>query len=323
MMDLRRMQAQTNHLSSLRVLLFLFLITFANMSAAIKPLLANQPLSVGNFSLATSQQPGPFFSFGQNIIDKHQFILSFNPSYTYSLNQNILEGTPSFLYGITDSASILLTLPYAFSYENGNQNLSGMGDLAIDLEYAFYNYENSKYSDQATFVFSPTFPISNLAGTSKKLNPSKRVSGFSRKNAPSSFNATTYFMGATYSRTLIDWYGFFAPGILLIDKQNSIQQGTQYYYNLGVGRHIKSAEKKYLFLGLLELNGQYSNKTKLGSHSAPNTGGNIIYATPSLWFSTPKIIVQVGISLPVLQYWYGNQSNISYYTSGIITWTIH
>ncbi|HHT0593336.1 TPA: hypothetical protein ACTXXA_002249 [Legionella anisa] len=317
------MQEQTNRLSSLRRLLFLLFISYAKWSAAMTPLSLNQPPAIGNFTLATSQQPGPFFSFGQNIIDKKQFIVSFNPNYLYSQTQIILDGTPSILYGITDSASVLLTLPYAFRYKNGNQTLSGIGDLELDLEYAFYNYENSRYSDQATIIFSSSFPVSNLDEISKKLNPSSRVSGFSRKSAPSSFDAMTYFIGATYSRMLVDWYGFIAPGALFASKKNSIQQGTQYYYNLGIGRNIKSTEKKYILFGLLELSGQYSAKTKFNSHTVPNTGGNIIYATPSLSFSTPKIMIQVGISLPVAQYWYGNQSNISYYASGIITWTIH
>ncbi|WP_233590574.1 hypothetical protein [Legionella qingyii] len=303
-------------------MIFLLFISYATKSAAIFPTLANQPPTVGNFSLATSQQPGPFFSFGQNIIDKNQLIVSFNSNYLYSQTQQILDATPSLLYGITDSVSLLLTLPVALRYKNDNQNLSGISDLSLDLEYAFYNHDNSKYSDQATIILAPTFPISNLYTISKSLNPDKRVSGFSKKNSPTSFNAMTYFIGTTYSRTLIDWYIFIAPGALFISKQDSIQEGTQYYYNLGIGHNIKSEEKKYIFSGLLEFNGEYSDKTKLASNVVPNTGGNIIYATPSLWFSTPKLIVQVGISLPVSQYWYGNQSSISYYASGIITWTI-
>lgn len=317
------MQEQINLLSSCRSLLFFLLfLTYTTPFAAIDTTLASEPPTVGNFSLPTSQQPGPFFSFGQNIVDKNQLIVSCNPDYLYSQSQRILDVTPSLLYGITNTASLLLTLPVALSYINDNQNLSGISDLELDLEYAFYNQDNSKYSDQATIIFSPTFPISTLDSISKKQDPNKRVSGFSKKNSPSSFNAMTYFIGATYSRTLIDWYGFIAPGVLFIEKQDSIQQGTQYYYNLGIGHIIKSLEKKYICSGLLEFNGEYSEKTQLASHVVPNTGGNIIYATPSLWFSTPKLIVQVGISLPVSQHWYGTQANISYYASSIITWTI-
>lgn len=310
-------------ITPLRIIGLLLILINTGTCQSAPLLVTNEPPNIGNYSLKTSQQPGPFFSFGQNIIDKNQLLATYNPSYLYSKNQSILEGTPSLLYGISDSMSLLVTVPYAFRYNNGGQTQSGIGDLAIDLEYAFYNFENSKYSDQATIIFSPTFPISNLDGISKKNNPTQRVSGFSRKNSPSNFSAFSYFFGATYSRMLIDWYCFLSPGVLLIEQQHSVQQGTQYYYNLGIGHTIKTEEKKYIFSGLLEINGQYSSKTKWGTDTVPNTGGNIIYATPSLWYSTPKIIVQVGISLPINQYWYGNQSKVSYYTSSIITWTFH
>ena len=309
------MQTKSNLFLVLKGLLFLLFITYKNHVLA-------KPPNMGNFSLPTSQEPAPFFSFGQNIVDKKQIIVSYEPSYLYSQNQRILEGDPSILYGITDSASILFTLPIALRYEYDKKVLSGIGDLAVDLEYAYYNHDTSKYSDQATIIYSSSFPVSTLDKISKKFDISNRVSGFSRKNAATSFNAMTYFLGASYSRTTVNWYGFIAPGVLLIGEQHSIQQGAQYYYNGGIGHNIRSKEKKYIFLGLIELNGQYSEKTRIGSQSAPNTGGNIIYVTPSLWFSTPKLIVQVGISLPISQHWNGNQSNISYYTGTMITWTI-
>ena len=95
---------------------------------------------------------------------------------------------------------------------------------------------------------------------------------------------------------------------------------------MGIGRQIKSLENKYIFLGMVELNGQYTaktiDKTSLNSHIVPNTGGNIIYATPSLWYSTAHLIIQLGLSLPINQYGYGNQSNVHYIASGNITWTI-
>lgn len=282
---------------------------------------AESPSNIGNFSLNSSQQPGPFFSFGQNIIDKNQLIVFLNSSYNQS--PKIIEGSPSAVYGITDSASILLTQPYAFLYKNGSDNLSGFGDLVLDFEYAYYTSETSKYSDTATVVFSPTFPISNLKEISKEIDASSQTSGFARKNTPSNFATFTYFLGTTYSRTFVDWYAFVAPGILIMQKDNLIQQGKQYYYNFGIGRNLKYLEKKYTLFGLLEFNGQYSSKTKLASISLPDTGGNIIYATPSLSFATQKLVWQVGISLPIFQFWNGNQSNISYNVATVLSWTIN
>lgn len=306
----------------MRITSLLFLFFLGLLISVSKTAIAGPP-SIGNFSLSTSQQPGPFFSFGQNIIDKNQFIASNNPSYTYSKSQSISEETPSFLYGINDNASVLFTIPIALSYQTGKKTISGIGDLVVDLEYAFYNYDNKKYSDQATIIFSPTLPTGNLSEVSKRFYPDIRVSGFSRKNAPSSFNAVSYFIGSTYARTFTDWYGFLAPGVLFIEKYKSLQQGTQYYYNIGLGRTIKAVENRYIFSGLVELNGEFSGRTKLATAAVPNTGGNIIYATPSLWFSTPRMVLQIGLALPINQSWNGDQSNISYYTGALLSWTIH
>lgn len=285
---------------------------------------ADQPPSIGNFSLDSSQEPGLFFSFGQNIIDKNQLILSINPNYLYSPGQPVVDETPSLLYGISDTSSVLLTLPYSSNYNNGSQKLSGTGDFILDLEYAYYSNNTTQYSDQATIVFSPTFPTSNLdeisTSTTKVRKHNTRVS---RKNAPTNNDTASYFFGTTYSRTLVDWYGFIAPGFLVFNKKEGLQQGSQYFYNVGLGRNIKSVEKEYIFFGLVELNGQYTDKTRLNSRAQPNSGGNIIYATPSLWYSTPKFIIQLGISLPINQYWYGDQPNTSYYASTIISYTIN
>jgi len=70
--------------------LFLLFITYAHMAVAINPSLAEKPPTTGNFSLATSQQPGPFFSFGQNIIDKNQLVASFNRNFSITPGKVII-----------------------------------------------------------------------------------------------------------------------------------------------------------------------------------------------------------------------------------------
>lgn len=50
----------------------------------------NEPPNLGNFALPTSQQPGPFFSFGQSLIDKNQIQFYVSPNYLYYKNENYL-----------------------------------------------------------------------------------------------------------------------------------------------------------------------------------------------------------------------------------------
>lgn len=102
-----------------------------------------------------------------------------------------------------------------------------------------------------------------------------------------------------------------------------MQLGSNYVYQAGIGRNIKSLKDKYIFSGLIEIDGQYFEKNKIGGSYDPNSGGNLIYLTPSLWLSTNKLTVQLGVSLPIQQSWNGNQNNISYLAVGSLGWTFY
>ena len=115
----------------------LLLITTVHAITPAAPAVPVQPPNAGLFSLPTSQTPGAFFSFGQNIVDKHQLQISLNPNYTKTDNQRFLLMTPAVLYGLSDSASLYITVPYALEYRSGDQHASGIADSNIQFEYAF------------------------------------------------------------------------------------------------------------------------------------------------------------------------------------------
>ena len=75
-------------------------------------------------------------------------------------------------------------------------------------------------------------------------------------------------------------------------------------------------------MGLLELDGQYTTKDRVLGQNLPDTGGNIIGLTPSLWFSTPHLILQLGVGFPILQNLNGKQTKTDYYVAGSLSWTI-
>lgn len=73
------MQEQTNRLSSLGRLLFLLFISYAKWSAAITPSSLNEPPAIGNFTLATSQQPGPFFLLAKILLIRNNLLFRSTP----------------------------------------------------------------------------------------------------------------------------------------------------------------------------------------------------------------------------------------------------
>lgn len=265
-----------------------------------------QPPSLGNFALPSAQQPGPLLSFGQNIIDKNQLQIFVDPNYLKEPNQHYLTVPFSALYGLSDQASILVTLPWAVDYVNKPYHSSGIGDINFQIEYAFYEKSTATYVDQFTLVNNLSLPTGSF-----------------NKKPSTGFGTASVFAGATFSRMSVDWLLFASPGVTWITKNQNIQLGTEYFYQCGLGRNIHSVPGQYIFFLLGELDGTYLEKNKIDGHSYPNSGGNIIYATPSLWFSTKRWFFQLGLSLPVSQHWNGNQSETSYFASATTGWTFN
>ncbi|WP_454784638.1 transporter [Legionella sp. WA2024007413] len=266
----------------------------------ISPQAENEPPNIGNFALPPSQQPGPFLSFGQSLIEKGQMQFYVAPNYLKSRSEHFLSTPISFVYGLSDKASLLLSLPIAASYVSDNHS-SGIGDIYIQGEYAPYDNSTSKYAEQLTVVGGLSAP-----------------SGSFRKDPPTGFGAPSYFLGSTYNRMSVDWLWFAASGLTWIEKNGEVKLGTQYLYQSGLGRNIKSVTGKYIFFSLVEVHGVHMDKDKVSGEADPDTGGDLLLITPSLWFSTKKFFFQLGWSTPIYQALNGEQSKINYHINGVL-----
>lgn len=259
----------------------------------------------GNFALPSSQQPGPLIGFGQDIIDKNETQLFLFADDYKGINQHFIDLIPSVLYGITDNLSFLVNAPYAASFKSGEQQSSGFEDGSAQIEYAFYNKSTSNFVDQATVVTNMSFPM-----------------GSTQKNPPTGVGSPSFFLGTTYNRKYVKWSFFGSPGAVLTTDENGTQFGNSYLYQCGLGRSIADTGR-WIFAWMTEVDGTYTQKNKVSGVIDPNSGGNVIYLTPSLWASTKKFIFQFGIGFPVSQHWYGKQINDSYFLATNISWSIY
>lgn len=255
----------------------------------------NQPPSIGNFALPTSQQPGPFLSFGQTLIDKNQVQFFVSPNYLQMKNENYLTISSSVVYGLSNKASLLVAMPVAASYVNEISHSHGLGDAYFQGEYAFYENSNFRYAEQITFDGGFTAPTGSV-----------------HKDPSTGFGSVSYFLGSTYNRMSVDWFGLVSSGLNVITKHDGMKLGNQYLYQMGLGRNIKSESGKYIFFGLIEVNGIYTEKDKFIGEIDPNSGGNLVNIIPSLWFSTKKLFFQLGVAIPISQTRNGEQNKINY-----------
>lgn len=265
---------------------------------------ADEPPKLGNFALPTSQQPGPLLSYGQTNIGKNQIQPFLLTSEYKGVNQSYFSASPAVLIGITDNLTALLGVPIAVNYAAYGAHSSGIQDSLAGVEYAFYNKNYTCFSDQATVFSYLSFPT-----------------GSAQKNPITGYGSPSIYLGGTISRTFVDWYLFQSDSVFLTSMKNGTKFGNQYFYQFGLSRVIAST-KDWIFSCLLEINGNFLEKDRREGFINPDSGGNIVYVTPSLWFSNQKFIFQLGIGAPFIQKLNGDQSRTQYLVAGNVSYTI-
>jgi len=250
-------------------------------------------------------QPGALIAFGENILPKGDSKIGLFSGNYEGINSHYSNLTSSFLYGLTDTLSLELIVPFALSFQNNNHHSSGIEDSSAQLEYAVYAKSTLNYQEQATVVMNVSTPTGS---TSKE---------------PRTGNGTpTYFLGTTYNRTYENWFVFASPGLSFMSTQNGTNYGNKYFYQLGGGLNITEIGTHWIFAVVSELDGLYTEKTKISGTSSPNTGGNTIFLTPSLSLTGKRLCLQVGGGVPIVQNLNGHQNKTNYLLATNISWLL-
>lgn len=246
-------------------------------------------LTTGNFSLPVSQQPGPLISFGENIINQGQVQFYLFADAVIGNHSYSTDVIPSLLYGIRNDLSIFFNVPFSPRNKDEHDHSSGLEDIFFQLEYALYTWNTIDAVNLATIVANVTFPT-----------------GSSTKDPPTGFGSSSFFIGATFNHTRADWFVFTSPGAILTTSKHGTKFGDQLLYQFGFGRNI-SSPPGWIFAWMVEFDGLYAWKNRIKGRIDPDSGGNTIYLTPSIWISSKRNILQLGLGYPILQHLFGNQ----------------
>lgn len=245
----------------------------------------------GNFSLPSSQQPGPLFGFGQNVIDSGTLQLIGYFDYRRAHHQDELNFLPSLLYGITDRF-VFFGFLQAEPYHNADGiRTSRVSQVGLQFEYSVYANKRATCIDEFTVVLGSNFSVST--------------------DARRDFFAPSFFLGTTVSRTAVDWYFFASPGIILPTRKGNSKSGNTVTVQAGIGRNIPTSTN-YILLGMLELNLVSSQRNQILGSLDQNSGGQILFFGPTLWFATQNFFAQVGVVFPLYQHVKGQQNRSRY-----------
>ena len=115
-------------------------------------------------------------------------------------------------------------------------------------------------------------------------------------------------MGLTASHLATEWYYYASPAVLLTTKHdNNTKFGNQVIYQAGFGKNIAYSPDNWIFMWMIELSGLYAQKRRIDGIIDQNSGGNVVFLGPSLWFSTERLIVQGGIAPVIYEHLFGDQ----------------
>ncbi|HSC24603.1 MAG TPA: hypothetical protein VLB80_00090, partial [Candidatus Babeliales bacterium] len=265
------------------VLSLSFLFTFLAMGKENVKWVKEKIVQVktGNFSLPVSQQPGPLIAFGQNIVDKGEWLVLTRVDQLKAHKKSFIEVAPSVIYGINDTISLFIELPIATKFQLNNNVARGIGDLLVQCEGVVYAKETAIMANVITLVGNIGLPTS-----SAHTEPLIGLGG----------GSTTVFFGFTASHTGQDWYYFVSSGANLTTSRKGTKFGNQFLYEGGISKNICYKVDSWIFNGMIEFDGIYKQRDKINRVIDGNSGGNQLFFYPSLWFSTQRFLGQFGVS---------------------------
>ena len=245
----------------------------------------------GNLALPTSQLPSPLFSTGQKIVDKGDILFHEFTFQEGGKRKQFSSYGVEILYGLSDYADVLLRIPVAAPFKKYECTSQGVLDCMLFFEYAFYSKDTTYAIDQATAVFQINFPT-----------------GSDKKSPVTGFGSPSFLVGLTAAHLAIDWYVFASPFALLTTGHNETKFGNQFWYQAGFGKNIAYRSDKWLLTWIVEFDGYLFEKDRRCGKIDHESGGNIIYLGPVLWFATQKLILRGGIQFPVYQNLHGKEN---------------
>ncbi|MBS0652358.1 MAG: hypothetical protein JSR39_02400 [Verrucomicrobia bacterium] len=258
------------------------------------------PCTIGNFALPGSQQPGAFISFGQNILDQNQVQVFLDGTDLIGKDKHFFSMETGIIYGITDDFSALLSVPVAISFKEEGSRSSGLEDIILQLEYAVFTKESACSCNEITIVANASFPT-----------------GSSHKEPETGFGSVGYFVGLTYSYTGPYWLAFTSYGAEFPTAHHGTKFGNEYLYQFGFGRNITNT-KDWVLAWVAEFDGTFSERDKVHGTTDPDSGGNVIYFTPSFSASSKDWIFQMGFGFAIQQNLFGGQKRDKYLLAATI-----
>jgi len=246
------------------------------------------------------QAHDPVFGLGPHVLFKD----GIETALEINANKSDQAFAAGITYGITGDWSIGLDLPYVYK-DNGIDSSSGIGDLSVFTKYRFWRKDSLGLQESAA-VF-----LKVINDTAKNNQTPKLDKG-----------VTDSILGFTYGyegRKNYRWasirYRNNATNAL------GIERGDKILLDFVVGiRPTLTGYREADTVWLLELNAEYGKRSKFSNTVLTDTGGNVWFLSPGIFWTKRYFAVKAGVQIPIIKNLYGNQKSSDYQASITFEW---
>jgi len=251
-----------------------------------------QVLLVGVFLICNvSFAHEPIYGLGPETLPKHLHAIEFGTL----IRQGQLEYTLGYGFGITENLTVRLD-----ATTNSNSLEFGVKEATIKTKVALWRKLSPGVLKRLTLIAAIKFPTAGLT-----FNPT---------------DVTAYTLGLANGYESRRWYYFSDISYTYLQAKQGNQIGGKVKYNLVGGiRPVKSGYLKPDLVILVELNGEFSGKSRFNSTKIRQSGGNTLAVAPGFLLSYRNIMLKGGVQFGIANSKYINKTK----TNGLVTLEYH
>ncbi len=232
----------------------------------------------------------PIYGLGPETLPKHLSAVEFGTHFS----DNRLAYELGYGFGITQNWTVRLDVP-AVSLNDD----FGLGNIKFRTKYALWRKMDPGVLQRLTAIAATSLPTAK-----NNLAP----------------NVSAYILGLANGYESRRWYYFSDIGYTFLSTGDLIKPGNRLNYNLVGGiRPIKSGYLKPDLVLLVELNGEWSAKSRQSGDVIAESGGNTLAVAPGFLLSYRNIMLKGGVQFGISNTSYANKKQ----ANGLISLEYH
>lgn len=270
-------------------------------SILLRGLVTGVPLMSGS---ATTLAHDPIFGIGPHVVYKSGVETAIKMTQEKTANEKKSEQGLEVVYGMNGDWAAGIEVPYV-SKDEAAASSRGLSDILLFTKYRFWRHD--------------TFGAQESSAVLLKV----KTNTANEDTMPTLGTGTTdTILGLTYGYESLKWYRWTSLRYRHNgENRKGLRRGGKVLFDLAGGWRPK--RPKYLkadTVWLLELNGEYGQRTELKGAGLSNTGGTELFMSPGIFWTLRNFAVKAGVQIPIASALNGAQEKSDYRASLTLEW---